>query len=204
MIHPSTEIKHVSDVIGYGIFAKKFIPKGTIVYVKDSLEIEVDDEQYAKHSKPMQDVIEKYSYIDERGIRILSWDLGKYVNHNCNRNTISTGYGFEIAIRDIQAGEEITDEYGIFNLDFSFPCGCGATNCRGHIHPEDLDNLAPVWDVEIKNALKSLYSVEQPLLPLVEEGIKKELDAMFADPSKFKSIANLRCVEKKSKVAVAK
>lgn len=192
MIYPETEIKHVSDAIGYGIFAKKFIPKGTIVYVKDSLEIEVDDEQYTKHSKPMQDEIEKYSYIDERGIRILSWDLGKYVNHNCNRNTISTGYGFEIAVRDIHPGEEITDEYGIFNLANSFPCGCGSSNCRGKIHPGDLDNLSTLWDEEIKDALSKLYSVEQPLMSFVEEATKKELDAMFEDSSKFRSVANLR------------
>jgi len=200
MIHPDTEVRHVSEEIGLGVFAKKFIPKGTMIYVKDSLEIEVDDAHYASHSKPMQDVIEKYSYIDERGLRILSWDIAKYVNHNCDRNSISTGYGFEIALRDIQAGEEITDEYGIFNLDNSFPCGCGAKNCRGKIHPEDLDNLADVWDVEIKDALKALYKVEQPLMELLDEATRKDLEALEKDPSKFKSIRNLRCVQKKSKV----
>ncbi len=200
MIHPDTEVRHVSDNIGYGVFAKKFIPKGTIVYAKDSLEIEVTEAQYAKHPKAMQDVIEKYSYIDEKGVRILSWDFAKYVNHNCNRNTISTGYGFEIAIRDINPGDEITDEYGIFNLDVTFSCGCGAVNCRGVIQPEDLDNLAPIWDIEIKDALMSLYKVEQPLLNLVDEKTKKELDALFIDPSKFKSINNLR-YSKKNEIA---
>jgi hypothetical protein len=204
MIHTDTEIRHVSDQIGYGVFAKKLIPKGTIVYVKDSLEIEVTDAQYAKHNKTMQDVIEKYSYIDERGIRILSWDFAKYVNHNCNRNTISTGYGFEIAIRDIQAGDEITDEYGIFNLDGSFACGCGAKNCRGIIQPEDLDNLAPIWDVEIKEALMNLFKVEQPLFHLVDDKTKKALDALFLDPSKFKSIRNLRCQKKSDTKVMAR
>ncbi len=204
MIHPDTEVRHVSDQIGYGVFAKKLIPKGTIVYAKDSLEIEVTDTQYAKHNKTMQDVIEKYSYIDERGIRILSWDFAKYVNHNCNRNTISTGYGFEVAIRDIQAGDEITDEYGIFNLDGSFPCGCGAKNCRGIIQPEDLDNLAPIWDVEIKDALMNLFKVDQPLFHLVDEKTKKALDALFLDQSKFKSIRNLRCQKKSDAKVMAR
>ena len=196
MIHPDTEVRHVSEEIGLGVFAKKFIPKGTMIYVKDSLEIEVDDAHYASHSKTMQDVIEKFSYIDERGFRILSWDIAKYVNHNCSRNTISTGYGFEIALRDIQPGEEITDEYGIFNLDYSFPCGCGAKNCRGTIHPEDLDNLADVWAAEIKDALVLLYKVEQPLIGLLDEATRKDLEALDADPSKFKSIRNLRCAQK--------
>ncbi|MCX6181367.1 MAG: SET domain-containing protein-lysine N-methyltransferase [Bacteroidetes bacterium] len=198
MIHPDTDVRHVSEQIGYGVFANKLIPKGTIVYAKDSLEIEVADAEYSKHSVAMQEVIEKFSYIDERGIRILSWDFAKYVNHNCNRNTISTGYGFEIAIRDIQAGEEVTDEYGIFNLGDEFQCGCGAANCRGTIKPNDLDTYYQKWDEEIKDALKLLFQVNQPLMHLVEEKTRKELDAFFVDATKFPSIRNLR-YQKKSK-----
>ena len=117
MIHPNTELKLINEHIGYGVFATADIPEGTIVYVKDSLELIVSPTDYLMHSEAMKDVIEKYSYIDEKGNRIISWDFAKYVNHCCNCNTISTGYGFEMAIRDIQKGEQITDEYGIFNLD---------------------------------------------------------------------------------------
>ncbi len=196
MIHPDTEVRHVSEAIGYGVFANKLIPKGTIVYVKDSLEIEVSESAFDKHSPAMQQVIDKFSYVDERGIRILSWDFAKYVNHNCNRNTISTGYGFEIAIRDIQAGEEITDEYGIFNLDDEFNCGCGAVNCRGSIKPNDLDTYFEKWDGEIISALKHLMEVEQPLMHLVEDATRKELDIFFLDANKFPSIRNLRYQKK--------
>ena len=41
MIHPKTELRFVNDDIGYGVFATEFIPKGTILYVKDELEIKV-------------------------------------------------------------------------------------------------------------------------------------------------------------------
>ena len=58
-----------------------------------------------------KDVIEKYSYTEPNGNMILSWDIAKYVNHCCNCNIISTGYGFEIAIRDIQPGEELLIYY---------------------------------------------------------------------------------------------
>src|SRR5690606_207308 len=117
MLHPKTELRYISDHVGYGVLATDLIPEGSIVYVKDSLELEISPTDYLIHSEETKEVIDKYSYIDERGYRIISCDFAKYVNHCCNCNTISTGYGFEIAIRDIKPGEQITDEYGIFNLD---------------------------------------------------------------------------------------
>ena len=72
----------------------------------------------------------KYSYSDENGVHILSWDNAKYVNHRCDCNTIATGYGFAIAIRDIWNGQEISEEYGLFNLDRVIPLACGCTQCR--------------------------------------------------------------------------
>ena len=135
MIHPNTELKLINEHIGYGVFATADIPEGTIVYVKDSLELIVSPTDYLMHSEAMKDVIEKYSYIDEKGNRIISWDFAKYVNHCCNCNTISTGYGFEMAIRDIQKGEQITDEYGIFNLEKEMVLVCGQENCRKKTPP---------------------------------------------------------------------
>ena len=30
MIHPDTELRFINNVVGYGVVAKKLIPKGTI------------------------------------------------------------------------------------------------------------------------------------------------------------------------------
>jgi len=35
MIHPDTEVRFINDEIGYGVVAKKLIPKGTITWVQD-------------------------------------------------------------------------------------------------------------------------------------------------------------------------
>lgn len=94
MIHPNTTIKLISETVGYGVFATAHIPEVTIVYVKDSLEQVVTPAAYLNQSKEMKDVIDKYSYMDQNGDRIISWDFAKHVNHCCNCNTISTGYGF--------------------------------------------------------------------------------------------------------------
>jgi hypothetical protein len=46
MLHPDTRLQFIDEDIGYGIFATNFIPAGTITYVKDALEIELDAETY--------------------------------------------------------------------------------------------------------------------------------------------------------------
>ncbi|MEQ9468531.1 MAG: SET domain-containing protein [Ekhidna sp.] len=192
MIHPKTEIKHISDEVGYGVFATAFIPEGTIVYVKDSLEITVTPTDYLLYSKEMQDVIEKYSYIDEQGNRIISWDFAKYVNHCCNCNTISTGYGFEMAIRDIFPGEQITDEYGIFNLEVEIPLICGEKSCRKKVSPADFDSHYEEWDGKIKKSISKLFDVDQPLIPLIDTETRAQLDQLFKDPAAYKSVYSLR------------
>jgi hypothetical protein len=196
MIHPKTELKFINETVGYGVFATESIPEGTIVYVKDSLELVVSPTDYLLHNAEMQEVIEKYSYIDEQGNRIISWDFAKYVNHCCNCNTISTGYGFEIAIRDIAAGEQITDEYGIFNLEKEMSLVCGVSGCRKTIRPDDFDRYYQQWDEKIKKSISLLFSVEQPLMPFIDEETRHELDGFFAKPEQYKSVYALRHKEK--------
>lgn len=192
MIHPDTELRYIDDVVGYGVFARYPIPEGTITYVKDSLEQEVSPTEYLLHSPEMQEMIEKYSYIDERGFRIISWDFAKYVNHCCACNTISTGYGFEMAIRDIQAGEQITDEYGIFNLEKDFQVVCGDPKCRKVVRPDDFEAYYQEWDKKIQRSIGRLFDIPQPLLPLIDESVRKKLDELFQHPENYISVYALR------------
>jgi len=192
MIHPNTTLKYINEAVGFGVIATGFIPMGTIVYIKDSLEQVVSPTDYLMHPPAMRKVIEKYSYIDEAGNRIVSWDFAKYVNHCCNCNTISTGYGFEVAIRDIQPGEQITDEYGIFNLEYEMTLLCGKPGCRKVIRPSDFDDYYQDWDAKIKAALPQLFQVEQPLLPLLDEATRQELDQFFVAPERYKSVYALK------------
>jgi uncharacterized protein len=192
MLHPHSALKFVNEVIGSGIFATKFIPKGTITYIKDSLEIELDQHQYHAQPKAMQEVIDKYSYIDEHGHYIVSWDHAKYINHNCDPNTISTGYGFEIAIKDIQPGDEITDEYGLFNLDKAFVCQCGSYKCRAEIHPEDIEQYGSIWDEQIRPALLQFDKVPQPLATHMAEETSNLLNLFLKKTQHYKSVKALK------------
>lgn len=192
MIHPCTELRLIDETIGYGVFATEDIAEGTIVYVKDSLELVVSPTDYLMHGEAMRDVIEKYSYIDERGNRIISWDFAKYVNHCCNCNTISTGYGFEMAIRDIKKGEQITDEYGVFNLEKEMTLFCGQPGCRKVIRPDDFDAYYEEWDAKIQQSIHRLFSVEQPLLSFVDEDTRTALDELSRRPESYRSVYALR------------
>lgn len=192
MIHPHTRIQHINDEIGYGVFATQLLRKGTIIYVKDCLEIEILPKDFDNYTLGMKEHIEKYSYMDERGIRVLSWDFAKYVNHCCQPNTLSTAYGFDIAVQDILIGEEITCDYGTLNVDEEMNLTCQKPGCRGILKPSDFENYYPNWDMKIKSALAQFSESHQPLLPFVEVNYAEELDEYFADPNQYKSILNLK------------
>lgn len=192
MIHPSTELRFIGPKVGYGVFATDFIPKGTITYVEDELEVRITETQFLSFAAPIRAILDKYSYIDADGVRIMSWDFAKYVNHNCSFNSISTGYGFEIAIRDIFPGEEITDEYGIFNLEEPMPCFCGSPDCRKQVSFSDFDAYYQEWDRQIQSALPLVKKVDQPLWSLIDHGLVRMVEAYLKDRSEYRSVYTMR------------
>ena len=192
MIHPDTELRFVTREIGYGVFATAAIPKGTIVYVKDCLEIEVGEEMFCRMDNACREMVEKYSYIDERGVRIVSWDHAKYVNHSCECNSISTGYGFKIAIRDIAPGEEITNEYGLFNIPAPIEVNCGCSCCRKTVRPGDIGRYYDIWDGQVRSALSHLGEVPQPLRRFLDGESERQLSGYLSGRSEYRSVLHLQ------------
>ncbi len=194
MIHPATEIRIVNEGIGYGVFATSQIPCGTVTYVQDDLDLvfEHDDPRVARgHMRPH---ILKYSFTGPRGERVLSWDHAKYMNHSCTPNSVSTGYGFEIAVRDIEEGEEVTDDYGLFMFseEEELLCLCGSGLCRGRLRNNDIDHLAGRYDPLLKDALRKFTSVDQPLLPLLRTSVRRRLMTFLNTGKQYRSIKSLK------------
>ena len=162
MIHPDSELRFVSQTIGYGLFATTLIPKGTFTWVRDDLDQIVDASVAARLPPLLADLLKKYSYLEPRG-RVLCWDHGRFVNHSCAPNCRSTGFDLEIAVRDIHPGEELTDDYGSLNVDYDFECRCGAAACRRIIRAQDMTRFADAWDREAADAFRLAGSVDQPL-----------------------------------------
>ena len=111
---------------------------------------------------------------------------------------MSTGYGFEIAIRDILPGEELTDDYGLFNLKKEFECACGSKNCRKTLKPTDFDTQSEKWDSLVKPVLRNLWSVEQPLITLVDDENMSLLEAFKKDNNNYLTVKNLKVVKTKA------
>lgn len=189
MIHPDTELRHVNEYVGYGVFATAFIPKGTIVWVMDRLDRTFTEEEWNALPPVYLSIVDKYSYRNGKGFYIFSWDHGRFVNHSCEANCLTTCFDFEIAVRDISAGEELCDDYGMLNITESMPCSCGIPQCRGTIQASDMETMCVHWDGKIKSALAVARSVPQPLWPLIEN--PAEIEAACAHPEHTPSIRSI-------------
>lgn len=169
MLHPHTELRYVNDVIGYGVFATRPIPAGTITWVRDKFDRIFSPEQMAVIEEPYSKILHRYAYLDRNGGMIFCWDHARFMNHSCNPTCLSAGYDFEICIRDVAAGEELTDDYGTLNLDAAFECACSYPGCRGSISADDLPRMADRWDEKLRAMFPRIPNLEQPLWSLVVE-----------------------------------
>ena len=167
MIHPDTELRRADERIGFGVFATRPIPKGTIVWVMDELDLRLSPARVRNLGAAYHQILDRYTYSNATGERILCWDLARFMNHCCEANVLSPGWEFDVAVRDIAAGEEITNDYGALNLDESFRCHCGLASCRGTVHPDDFERLADFWDDSVRAAFGEVRRVPQPLWALV-------------------------------------
>ncbi len=120
MLLVKTKIKE-SEVHGVGLFADQFIPKGTEIWrFTPGFDQKFTREQILSFPDLLQIYIYKYCWRSKKSkLYCLSADNGKYFNHSENPNILS-GYRdneeevVTVAVRDIETGEEILDNYSFF------------------------------------------------------------------------------------------
>jgi hypothetical protein len=174
MIHPKTELKFISNEIGYGVVATEFIPAGTITWVLDKLDREFTPMQIESLDQIYKDLLDTYTYRNSNGNFVLCWDNGRYVNHSFNSNCLTTAYDFEIAIRDIHPGEQLTDDYGYLNIPKPFR-GVNEGTKRKIVYPDDILRYYKVWDKKIFKVFPKITKLEQPLKILISQEIWNEI-----------------------------
>lgn len=189
MMHPKTELKLISKEIGYGVVAKEFIPAGTITWVLDKLDREFSPAQYQGMKPLYRDILDTYCYRNNKGNLVLCWDYGRYVNHSFKSNCLSTAYDFEIAIRDIHPGEELTDDYGYLNVNEPF-CGIDEGTRRKIVYPDDLLKHHKEWDKKLLQNFPKIIELEQPLKPLLSQKQWDEIEAIAEGRKEMASILN--------------
>jgi hypothetical protein len=179
-------------VKGYGVVATRLIPEGTITWIQDDLDQVYTTGDIEKMHSKSREMMDKYAFRNRYGNYVLCWDLAKYVNHSFNSNCLSTAYGFEIAVRDIQPGEELTDDYGYLNLTEPFTADNEGTS-RNAVYPDDLLNYHKNWDEKLQKSILKFGQVYQPLIELIPEEIQRDLEKVISREKNLDSILNLYC-----------
>ncbi|MBN2685497.1 MAG: SET domain-containing protein [Pontiellaceae bacterium] len=168
MIHPHTELRYIDDAIGFGVFAVHPIPRGTMVWVHDSLDREITPSEAEQLPAGLRERSDKYCYRNRHGHLILCWDHARYVNHSFTPNVITTPYRLELAVRDIDAGEQLTNDYGTLNIIEPFEA-FDEGHHRVVVYPDDLEKYHMEWDALLTEAFPSISDVEQPLRFLISD-----------------------------------
>jgi hypothetical protein len=187
MIHPHTELRFISDEMGYGVVAKAFIPKGTITWVLDKFDREFTPVQLEAMEDVYKDIIDIYAFRNNKGNYVLCWDHARFVNHSFNSNCLTTAYDFEIAVRDIYPGEQLTDDYGYLNINVPFRALPEGTR-RRIVYPDDTLRYHKVWDRKLGSAFKYISKVEQPLGNVLNQQMLDNIQAVLNGQRQLDSI----------------
>lgn len=136
-IAPKAVVKP-SQIHGRGLFAKEAIAKGEIVCIKGGHIFNRETWREIQHTLgPAEIQIGENLFIgplteaEREGSMIFS-------NHSCDPNIGVQGQIVFVAMRDIQAGEELTHDWATTDDDdYEMACKCGAPNCRKVITGQD-------------------------------------------------------------------
>lgn len=189
MIHPYTELQYISNEIGYGVVAKQLIPKGSITWVQDKLDREFSPIQIEEMDSIYKKILDTYTFRNNKGNHVLCWDNGRYVNHSFNSNCLTTAYDFEIAVRDIHPGEQLTDDYGYLNITEPFR-PLPEKSKRKVVYPDDLIKYAKTWDKKLQSAFKRISKIEQPLRELISDELWDKINRIVHSEEEMESIMN--------------
>jgi SET domain-containing protein len=168
MLHPNIQVKY-SSIEGKGLFAKKKIPRGTVVWKIGEKDREYEPSQVKKFSKRYRKILDRYAYLSAEGKITYLTDDSKYFNHSCDPNVVplfDEGVQMDVAITDIQAGGELLYDYGFLcDVDESMPCNCGLLECRRVIKRfPKRSSILKELEREAAKAGKAGLNIKQPLV----------------------------------------
>lgn len=139
-LSPKTVVRD-SPIQGRGLFAKAPISKGEIVCVKGG---HIFDREMLEKIQPLLGPAE-IQIAEDLFIGPLTQDAREgsmiFSNHSCEPNIGVNGQIVFVAMRDIEAGEELTHDWAMTDCDDGeMSCQCGAKSCRGLITGQDWRN----------------------------------------------------------------
>ncbi len=158
-----------SALSGFGVFASAPILCGTVVWVPCRMCRLIYPADLKALSKTDLLAVELGGfYLEDKSLWV-SCGVMPAVNHSCAANILDFGLDFCIAVKDIEAGEEITQDYRTFSassLDsWGFDCKCSSKSCEKLISSKSKIslNLKLEWTDRVRSAINEINSGLQPL-----------------------------------------
>jgi hypothetical protein len=136
-ISPKAIVKE-SSIHGRGLFAREPITKGEIVCIKGG---HIFNRQTLREVQPTLGPAE-IQIAEDLFIGPLTEEEREgsmiFSNHSCDPNIGMQGQIVFVALRDVQAGEELTHDWAMTDDDeYEMECNCGAASCRRVITGQD-------------------------------------------------------------------
>jgi len=156
-----------ASACGKGVFSSQAIRKGNFIYLLDGVTITLGQlvERVLAGSEAMNDPLQigKKTYLDLD-------DFSRTFNHSCDPNAGLRKRSELFALRDIEAGEQITFDYSatVAPTEWSMECMCGSTKCRKIIR--DIRSI-PRGQLQIYKKAGAIQRYMKPLLKSIEEGV---------------------------------
>lgn len=119
-----------STIHGMGGFAKCKLSPGTVLleYVGEKID-QAESVRRCEANNVFIFALNEHQHLDGD----VAWNPARWLNHSCSPNAeaqLSNDRIWIVASRSVEAGEEITFNYG-FDLENyrDYPCGCGSPDC---------------------------------------------------------------------------
>ena len=115
MIHIAYKLK-ASDLHGVGLFANEDIKEGQLIYTASPLlDVNITQEQFDSLEQKEKDEILWWGFFDQPSqMWHVDFDVSKFINHSYHPTVTQDpdhDEAYLIAVRDIAAGEELTQNY---------------------------------------------------------------------------------------------
>jgi uncharacterized protein len=139
--YPKVEVRNTSKISGKGIFAKEKIRKDEIIAIKNGYIISMEEfNSLPKRCKELCLQIEDRFFIGPKKIEEVEKNA-IFINHSCEPNAGFRGQIIYVAMRDIEPGEEITQDYAMCFTEMKqfsdLNCNCGSKKCRHKLKNDD-------------------------------------------------------------------
>jgi len=107
-----------SPIAGVGLFAATDLPESFVIWeFVDGVDWRISPTELSLFPEPFQSKLRHYLYQEDSGLYVLCGDNAKYMNHCDDPNCDDTGGEYTVSIRAIAAGEELTCDYRLFDLE---------------------------------------------------------------------------------------